>query len=142
MNQSRKLARLLPVAAVLAAALVISLPAWLTGVPAGSDTLFHASWYTHFSEQLWSGELYPRWLAGMNGGLGSPVFFYYAPLPYHLTGLLVAPLASAGDYGLRHLAYGTALSFVASGLACYLWLRQISTRLGASNSIVVRRSAV
>ena len=127
-----KLARLAPAALVVLAALVVSLPAWLTGVPAGSDTVFHASWYTHFSEQLRSGELYPRWLAGMNGGLGSPVFFYYAPLPYHLTTLLVAPLAAAGDYGLRHLAYGTTLSFVASGLACYLWLRQISTRRGAA----------
>ncbi|HEY9283352.1 MAG TPA: hypothetical protein VIP46_07855 [Pyrinomonadaceae bacterium] len=125
------LARLAPAAAVVAAALLVSSPAWLSGVPAGSDTVFHASWYTHFSEQLRAGELYPRWLAGMNGGLGSPVFFYYAPLPYHLTALLVAPLAAAGDYGLRHLAYGTALSFVASGLACYLWLRQISTRRGA-----------
>ena len=126
-----KLARLAPAALVVLAALVVSLPAWLTGVPSGSDTVFHASWYTHFSEQLRAGELYPRWLAGMNGGLGSPVFFYYAPLPYHLTTLLVAPLAAAGDYGLRHLAYGTALSFVASGLACYLWLLQTSTRRGA-----------
>jgi hypothetical protein len=126
-----KLATLAPAAAVVAAALVISLPALLTGMPAGSDTVFHASWYTHFSEQFRSGELYPRWLAGMNGGLGSPVFFYYAPLPYHLTSLL-GTFVHAGDYGLRHLAYGTALSFVASGLACYLWLRQLSGGLGAA----------
>ena len=126
-----KLARFAPAALVVLAALLVSLPAWLTGVPSGSDTVFHASWYAHFSEQLRAGELYPRWLAGMNGGLGSPVFFYYAPLPYHLTTLLVAPFAAAGDYGLGHLAYGTALSFVASGLASYLWLRQISTRRGA-----------
>jgi hypothetical protein len=131
-----KLRRLAPAAAVVAAALAVSLPAWLTGVPAGSDTVFHASWYSHFSSQFWSGELYPRWLAGMNGGLGSPVFFYYAPLPYHLTSLL-APPVPAGDYGLRHLAYGTALSFVASGLACYLWLRQISDGRGAAAGAIL-----
>lgn len=126
-----KLARIAPVVAVVAAALAISLPVWLTGVPAGSDTIFHASWYTHFSEQFRAGELYPRWLAGMNGGLGSPVFYYYPPLSYHLTSLLGA-FVPAGDYGLNHLAYGTALSFVASGLTCHLWLRRISTRLGAA----------
>ena len=136
MNQSGKLARLLPVAAVVAAALTVSLPAWLTGVPAGSDTIFHASWYRHFSEQFWAGELYPRWLAGMNGGLGSPVFYYYPPLSHHLTSLL-ALFVPAGDYGLRHLAYGTALSFVASGLTCYLWLRLISTRLGATAGAIL-----
>ena len=33
--------------------------------------------------QLWSGELYPRWLLGMNSGFGSPTFFVYGPLPYY-----------------------------------------------------------
>ncbi|HLL77109.1 MAG TPA: 6-pyruvoyl-tetrahydropterin synthase-related protein [Pyrinomonadaceae bacterium] len=136
MGGTGKLWRLAPVAAVFAAAVLVSLPAWLAGVPAGSDTVFHASWYAHFSEQFRAGELYPRWLAGMNGGLGSPVFFYYAPLPYHLTSLL-APVVPAGDYGLRHLAYGTALSFVVSALTCYLWLRQISDRRGAAAGAVL-----
>lgn len=126
-----KLARIAPAAAVVSVALLVSSPAWLTGTPAGSDTVFHASWYRHFSEQFWAGELYPRWLAGMNQGLGSPVFFYYPPLSHYLTSLL-GLFVPAGDHGLRHLAYGTALSFVASGLACYFWLRGVSTRLGAS----------
>lgn len=131
-----KLAKIAPAAAVVAAALLISSPAWLTGVPAGSDTVFHGSWYTHFSAQFWAGDLYPRWLAGMNGGLGSPIFYYYPPLSYHLTSLL-ALFVPAGDYGLRHLAYGTALSFVASGLSCYLWLRQVSDRRGAAAGAIL-----
>ena len=130
------LARIAPVATVLSVALLVSSPAWLTGLPAGSDTVFHGSWYAHFARQFLAGELYPRWLAGMNQGLGSPAFFYYPPLSYHLTSLL-ALFVPAGDYGLRHLAYGTALSFVASGLACYLWLRRISDRRGAAVGAVL-----
>ena len=51
-----------------------ALPLW-RGVPVWGDTLFHAMWYTNFSAQLLAGDLYPRWLINLNGGLGSPVFF-------------------------------------------------------------------
>jgi hypothetical protein len=72
------------------AGFILTLPVLFFGAPfQGDDAITHAGWYIHFSEQFWSGDNYPRWLIGMNGGLGSPVFFYYPPVPYFLTSLLI-----------------------------------------------------
>src|SRR5205823_5152692 len=66
---------------IVFAGCILTLPIILWGAPYESDdTLAHARWYIQFSEQLWAGDLYPRWLVGMNDGLGSPVFFYYPPV--------------------------------------------------------------
>lgn len=89
------------------------------------DGIIHASWYIHFSEQLWNGNLYPRWLVGMNSGLGSPVFFYYPPVPYFLTSLL-KPLFPDDVFGWYQLRVSAALALVLSGFFCYLWIRQIT----------------
>jgi drug/metabolite transporter superfamily protein YnfA len=99
-----------------------ALPLW-RGVPVWGDTLFHAMWYTNFSAQLLTGDLYPRWLINLNGGLGSPVFFYYAPLPYYLT-TPFAFLMPGGIYGTLHLGASAALAIIASGLTAYLWLKE------------------
>jgi hypothetical protein len=99
-----------------------ALPLW-RGVPVRGDTLFHAMWYTNFSAQLLAGEPYPRWLVNLNGGLGSPVFFFYAPLPYYITTLFTF-LMPGGIYGTLHLGASAALAVIASGLAAYLWLKE------------------
>jgi hypothetical protein len=99
-----------------------ALPLW-RGVPVWGDTLFHAMWYTNFSAQLLAGDFYPRWLINLNGGLGSPVFFYYAPLPYYIT-TLFAFLMPGGLYGTLHLGASAALAITVSGLAAYLWLKE------------------
>ncbi len=81
----------------------------------------HAHWNSLFQHQMWAGELYPRWLAGMNEGLGSPVFFYYPPLPYWAAGLWSAILP--GDaFGLRSLALSLATAQWLSGVGCYICL--------------------
>src|SRR5215472_15010344 len=65
---------------LIAVGVILTLPTIIYGFPFfGDDSAIHTLWYTSFSHQLWSGELYPRWLVGMNGGLGSPAFFYYPP---------------------------------------------------------------
>lgn len=51
----------------------------------GHDSWVHIRWSAVFSEQLFSGDLYPRWLADVDAGAGSPVMFYYQPLSYYLT---------------------------------------------------------
>lgn len=99
-----------------------ALPLW-RGVPVGGDTVFHAMWYTNFSAQLLAGDFYPRWLINLNGGLGSPVFFYYAPLPYYIT-TLFAFLMPGGLYGTLHLGASAALAIIASGLTTYCWLKE------------------
>src|SRR5205823_6430575 len=101
--------------AIAGAGLVLTLPVLILGVPFLSDDAgFHAVWYTHFSHQLWAGDLYPRWLAGMNGGLGSPVFFFYPPLPYFLTSIL-RPFFRSDPQGWHQLGVSASLALIASG---------------------------
>jgi hypothetical protein len=59
------------------------------------DSFEHVARYSSVASQLRQGEFYPRWLANMNAGLGSPVLFVYAPLPYFVPGFL-SPLLRLG----------------------------------------------
>jgi hypothetical protein len=123
--------------AVAAAGVVLSLPSWLLGFPpSGDDSVTHAVWFAHFSKQLWAGDLYPRWLAEMNAGLGSPAFFYYAPLPYYFASLL-SPLFPSGVSTLRPLGVAAALAVVLSGLTAYVWLRKISDEKSAAVGAII-----
>jgi len=116
---------------VCASGLLLAAPLLLYGAPVVGDMVFHAMWHTNFSSQLSAGDLYPRWLLRMNSGLGSPVFFFYAPLPYYLTALF-APFLPGGAYGLAHLGASLSLALVASGLAAYLWLKETTGRASAA----------
>jgi hypothetical protein len=124
-----------PLAVCASGLLFGALPLW-RGVPVWGDTLFHAMWYTNFSAQLLAGDFYPRWLLNLNGGLGSPVFFFYAPLPYYIT-TLFKPLMSGGIYGTLHLGASVALAIIASGLAAYLWLKEIAGREAAATAAIL-----
>ena len=117
---------------ILAVGFVFTLPLLIYGMPYLSDDggSHHAVWYLNFSQQLWAGDLYPRWLVNMNSGLGSPVFFYYPPLPYYLTSLL-RPFFSADSQGLYQLGVSACLALIASGWTAYLWLKDITDRNSA-----------
>src|SRR3954463_8301416 len=66
--------------------------------PISGDFLFYATALKAFSAQLWSGELYPRWLTEVSAGYGSPVFLFYAPLPFYV-GSLFQFMAGWDTYG-------------------------------------------
>jgi hypothetical protein len=117
--------------AVTSCGLVFSYPLWRYGLPVRGDAIFHSMWYTNFAAQFFAGELYPRWLINMNGGLGSPVFFFYSPLPFY-SALLFAPLLPGGNYGLQPLGASATLALVLSGIAAYLWLRNLSPERAAA----------
>lgn len=129
--------RILSFIVILIAGVLCVLPALLYGFPAqAADGALHAIWYTNFADQFWSGEPYPRWLAGMNGGLGSPAFFYYAPVSYYITSLLRPLFGSSGGgggdpQGWLQLAASTSLAVIASGLCSYLWLKKIADERAA-----------
>jgi uncharacterized membrane protein len=93
-------------------------------------------WYTEFARQFLAGELYPRWLADLNNGLGSPAFFYYAPVPFYAT-LLFTPFFASGDYGLHHLGASAVLACLASGLTAYLWLKRVATETPAALAAIL-----
>jgi hypothetical protein len=111
---------------IIGVGLIVALPVIVYGFPFGShDGKYHALWYTHFAEQLWGGDLYPRWLMGMNGGLGSPVFFYYPPLPFYITSLL-KPLFAADSFGWQQLGVSASVALILSGICAYIWLERIA----------------
>jgi hypothetical protein len=117
---------------VLVAGLLLSLPVIIYGLPQnGHDSAIHILWYKEFSAQLWAGELYPRWLIDMNGGLGSPAFFYYPPVTYYLTSLL-KPLFNWEIFGWRQLGWSATLALCASGVCTYAWLKRATSSRGAA----------
>lgn len=63
---------------------------WLSGeILLAQDSKHHIIWLQHFAQQFHQeGILYPRWLAGMNYGYGSPTFVFYPPLVSYVGTLL------------------------------------------------------
>jgi hypothetical protein len=104
---------------VAAAAILLTLPVLLHGpMVGGHDTYEHLNFTEHFTEQFWSGDLYPRWLLRMNHGLGSPSFFVYPPLPA-FTDALLHPAAKALHFSaFRLMEY---LAMFGSGLSALVW---------------------
>lgn len=100
------------------------------------DARLAGNWHYHFSQQFWQGELYPRWLSGMNDGLGSPAFFYYPPLPYWITSLL-HPFVPNDPAGWRALGISAFMGLALSGIGCFLWLHRLTSRTPALISAVL-----
>lgn len=115
-------------------------PALSSGYVPSRDVLIHLLWSKNFADQLWAGDLYPRWLFGMNDGLGSPVFFFYAPLPYYLTTLL-RPLFQADPEGWHQLGVAASLAVMLSGLSAYAWLQRVAGATAALIAAVAYMSA-
>ena len=123
--------------AIAGVGILLTLPVLILGVPFFSDDgVTHAIWYTHFSEQLWSGDFYPRWLTNMNSGLGSPAFFYYPPAPFFLTSLL-RPLFTNDSQGWHQVGVSCSIAIIASGFAAYLWLKDIGDHFSAMVAAVL-----
>ncbi|HEY9847696.1 MAG TPA: hypothetical protein V6D03_16055, partial [Candidatus Caenarcaniphilales bacterium] len=86
LTMQKKQINLRHVLAIVGIGLILTLPAISYGIFAAHDLVaYHLKWSKHFAEQFWLGDLYPRWLLEMNAGLGSPTFFFYAPVPYYFT---------------------------------------------------------
>lgn len=90
-------AAILAVAATSLLVTLVCLPFLLFGPQTGDSFFYNLGWARGFNAALLDGELYPRWLTALNGGAGSPVFFFYAPIPFyvHFLGSLGCPGCSA-----------------------------------------------
>ena len=109
------------------AALVVSLPILLFGLPhSAHDAMHHTVWTRNFAEQFWGGDLYPRWLHGMNNGFGSPAFYYYPPMEGYLTALFY-PLASVDPTGTLRLGLMLFVTLFLSGVTAYRWLSELTS---------------
>lgn len=115
-------------------------PALSSGYVPSRDVLIHLLWSKNFADQLWTGDLYPRWLFALNDGLGSPAFFFYAPLPYYLTALL-QPLFHADPEGWHQLGVAASLAVMLSGLSAYAWLQRLAGATAALIAAVAYMSA-
>lgn len=114
------------VASTLAVTTLILLRLHFTyGYPTGDSTQFNVPWSVAFSQQFWAGDLYPRWLPDYPPHLGSPVFYFYGPLPFYVVALIkgIAP----GLSPTQSLTVLHALLYWFSGLAFYHLLRRYAS---------------
>ncbi len=81
------------------------------------------AWTAQFIALLRDGVAYPRWLPDAFGGLGSPSFVFYAPLPFYLAGLLDVLTLGLLD-PRRIVGLACAAMLLGSGLAMRHWLRR------------------
>jgi hypothetical protein len=107
---------------IVVVGLIASLPILANCGLLAYDFMFHFVANQHFAGELFRGSPYPRWLASMNGGFGSPMFFFYGPVAYFFTSLFHG-LGGSGSEACRPLAMGSLLALVGSGGTLYLWLR-------------------
>ncbi len=108
-------------------ALLWCVPLLSRGIPDLShDGISQAHRQLVFSNQLWDGEWYPRWLADENSGLGSPSLFFYPSIPSYAASLF-RPLLAARDLdGWLQAGYGCVLAILLSAAAAYFWLRSLA----------------
>lgn len=112
MSVSRSLLILALVAAALAA------PALFVAPGAADSAMYNEVWTRQFAALLAQGELWPRWMPASFEGLGSPTFYFYPPLAFHVAGLLALALPTAVA-----IAAAAGLFLFASGAAMFAWLR-------------------
>lgn len=108
-------------------ALLWCVPLLSRGIPDLShDGATHANRQVVFSNQLWNGEWYPRWLTDANSGLGSPSFFFYPSIPSYAASLFRPLLAARDRDGWLQAGYGCVLAILLSAAAAYFWLRSLT----------------
>jgi hypothetical protein len=74
------------------------------------------------------GVFYSRWLPYRAGGLGTPLFHYYAPLAYYAT----QSLSFLGLEPLSALRLAFGLTLIGAALGLYLWVRDVLNRAGSA----------
>lgn len=116
-GETRSAAKALAVVAL--AVLVIITPALFRPMMLHDSFWVDHVWASQFTALLGEGVLYPRWLPWSHEGLGSPVFYYYPPLAFHVAGLF--GLLGLSTYASIIATF--ALAFFVSGIGAWYWLR-------------------
>lgn len=117
-------------AAIAGIVTLVCAPLFLFGPQSGHSLPFNMTWTVGFAEQLLAGDLYPRWLPGLNEGAGSPAFFYYAPVPFYMTSLGV--IACGGCGPTVQIGLGEWLMILLSAGAFYAFARQYGAPMAAA----------
>jgi hypothetical protein len=124
---------------LVVAATAVTYPYLAHGLPPGHDSSTHITYQHFFNEQISSGERYPRWIYGFNGGLGSAIFFVQYPLPYYVAwGLEKMVPNQWGIYReTRSQGLGIVLATILAALFAYAWCASFSDRLSAAMAALV-----
>ncbi|MCH2038177.1 MAG: hypothetical protein MK137_06260, partial [Rickettsiales bacterium] len=72
----------------LISAIIFTVPALIFFPLSNADGYVHEYYVRYFANLFLEGALYPRWLAGLNGGCGEPTFYFYPPLAYYITSII------------------------------------------------------
>lgn len=123
-NQSLTRRDVIALLVIVSTAVILVLPIFLKGFPSGADIRHHYKWAYFFCDGLREGSLYPRWLAGINRGYGSPVMFYYPPFEFYV---VAAFNAIAGNL-LLAIKLSCSLAMIASGVSMYVFSRTMLSR--------------
>lgn len=115
---------------LLLAGLLLSLPLLIFGFPPVGDLIFHYQWQASFTDQLLSGDLYPRWLLWSNRGYGSPDFLFYGPVAFYV-GAVSRVFFGSDIYALKQLGASCAFALCLSGISAFMWLRSYGTNTAA-----------
>jgi hypothetical protein len=122
--QAKQTSTLRVVVQILLVSLVLMMPAFLLGHIIGHSSILNVNWAHGFEKQLAEGVIYPRWLPEMNGGAGSPVFYFYGPLPF----FVAAPFVALTGNAMLGVVLGATTMLAASGLAAYFLCRVYASR--------------
>ncbi len=122
-----------PLAIVILFACIVNYPCLHWGLQFGHDHNLHITYLHFFGAQLAAGELYPRWISGLNFGAGGPIFFVQYPLPYYAAaGLRRVLHISTTAEGLAHaLGVFVFLTGIISGVTSWLWCRALANPIAA-----------
>lgn len=91
---------------------------------ANKDVLFYTNLLQLFLDHFYMGELYPRWFAEANGGIGSNAMLFYAPLSLALTALTTGWLSLAGVDILYIFYSSMVVALICASMSAYLWLKR------------------
>ncbi|RJQ25329.1 hypothetical protein C4577_06010 [Candidatus Parcubacteria bacterium] len=99
------------------------------GLPLTHDGQDHVARIANFYQSFSEGNFIPRWAANLNWGYGHPILMFLYPLPSYASSLFHFIGFSLTD-SLK-IVFG--LSFILSGLAMYLWVRNF---LGEASALI------
>lgn len=105
---------------VIAAGLLVFLSIGFSDAHSAS---FNYDWAVAYRAEIRSGVLLPRHLTALWGGLGGYDFFFYGPLPFWVSAVLVSPLC-IGCSAEFELVVATSAFWALSGCSIYLFLRR------------------
>ena len=124
---------LAPLAAIALVAFVTSAPLWRPLFVYGHSIDLDPFRQVAFDAALRAGDRFPRWTPYWYYGYGSPLFHFYAPLPYFVSELwLLAGASLARAFQLTLFS-----GWLASGFAMYLLARDAFSRPAATVAAVL-----